>query len=64
MHSAPGGIPLPAFSRFLNCRAKALDYARFALASLRSLLVPDPGRVDISPLADAFRVCRTDLIEP
>ena len=54
----------PGILTFLNCRAKGLDYARFALASLRSLLVPDPGRVDISPLADAFRMSRTDLIEP
>ena len=54
----------PGILTFLNCRAKGLDYALFALASLRSLLVPDPGRVDISPLADAFRMSRTDLIEP
>ena len=48
----------PGILTFLNSRAKALDYARFSLDSLRSLLVPDPSRVDIAALAEAFAVTR------
>ena len=44
----------PGILTLLHCRAKALDYARFALDSLRSLLIPNPNRVNITPLADAF----------
>ena len=48
----------PGILTLLHCRAKALDYPRYALASLRSLLVPDPQLTDIQPLADAFAETR------
>ena len=54
----------PGILTLLNSRAKALDYARFALDSLRSLLVPDPSRVDITPLADAFAAVRGNELKP
>ena len=54
----------PGILTLLHCRAKALDYPRFALASLRALLVPDPNRVDIAPLADAFAATRTEALRP
>ncbi len=57
-NSTPGVLTL------LHCRAKALDYPRFALASLRALLVPDPNRVDIAPLADAFAATRAEALRP
>lgn len=54
----------PGILTFLNCRAKALDYPRFALDSLRSLLIPDPSRIDIKPLADAFAAIRAKPLSP
>lgn len=54
----------PGILTFLNSRAKALDYARFSLDSLRSLLVPDPRRVDITPLAEAFAATRSKVLNP
>ncbi len=57
-NSTPGVLTL------LHCRAKALDYPRFALASLRALLVPDPNRVDIAPLVDAFAATRAEALRP
>ena len=54
----------PGILTFLNSRAKALDYARFSLDSLRSLLVPDPSRVDITALAEAFAVTRGKALNP
>ena len=53
----------PGILTLLHCRAKALDYPRYALASLRSLLVPDPKLTNIQPLADAFEeTYRTPLL--
>ncbi len=57
-NSTPGVLTL------LHCRAKALDYTRFALGSLRSLLIPDPNRVNIMPLAGAFNVTRAEALRP
>ena len=54
----------PGILTLLHCRAKALDYPRFALDSLRSLLIPDPKRVDITPLADAFTATRAKALLP
>ena len=54
----------PGILTLLNIRAKALDYARFALDALRSLLVPDPGLVDIAPLVDAFSATRSKQLQP
>lgn len=54
----------PGILTILNSRAKALDYARFSLDSLRSLLVPDPSRVDITPLAEAFAAIRGNELKP
>lgn len=57
-NSTLGTITLP------NRRAKALDCTRFALASLRALLVPDPERVDIRPLVGAFGATSAESMEP
>ena len=57
-NSTPGVLTL------LHCRAKALDYPRFALDSLRSLLIPDPNLVDVTPLADAFTATRAKALQP
>ena len=54
----------PGILTLLNIRAKALDYARFALDALRSLLVPDPGLVDITPLIHAFNATRSKPLQP
>ena len=54
----------PGILTLLHCRAKALDYARFALDSLRSLLIPNPNRVNITPLADAFTATRAEVLRP
>ena len=54
----------PGILTLLHCRAKALDYARFALDSLRSLLIPNPNRVNITPLADAFTATRAEALRP
>ena len=45
-------------------RELKLTYPRYALASLRSLLVPDPSLVDIAPLADAFTAIRAKALSP
>ena len=54
----------PGILTLLNARAKALDYTRFALQSLRSLLVRDPEEADIEPLAEAFAKCRNEELLP
>ena len=54
----------PGILTLLNSRAKALDYARFSLDSLRSLLVPDPSRVAIGALAEAFAATRSKELNP
>ena len=54
----------PGILTLLHCRAKALDYPRYALDSLRSLLVPDPNRVNIAPLADAFAQIGSETLRP
>ena len=56
--STPGSLTL------LHCRAKALDYPHYALDSLRSLLIPDPHKVDVSPLAAAFEQTRSQTLLP
>ena len=52
----------PGILTLLHCRAKALDYPRFALDSLRSLLIPNPNCVNITPLADAFTATRAKAL--
>ena len=52
----------PGILTLLHSRAKALDYTRYALKALRSLLVPDPNGVDITPLSDAFAICRSQTL--
>ena len=52
----------PGILTLLNDRGKTLDYARFALGTLRSLLVPNPSTVDIEPLVEAFRNTRTRVL--
>ena len=54
----------PGILTLLHCRAKSLDYPRFALHSLRALLIPDPNLVDIAPLADAFTETRAKTLQP
>ena len=54
----------PGILTMLHARARKLTYPRFALASLRALLVPDPNRVDIDPLADAFAATRAEALRP
>lgn len=48
----------PGVLSFLGGRAKSLDYARFSLETLRTLLIPSPTAADILPLVDAFDACR------
>ena len=47
-NSTPGVLTL------LHARSRKLTYPRYALASLRSLLIPDPSNESILALADAF----------
>ena len=54
----------PGILTLLNHRGKTLDYARFALESLRSLLVPNPSKVDIRPLVEAFRSTQGGILKP
>ena len=54
----------PGILTMLHARARKLTYPRFALASLRALLVPDLNRVDIAPLADAFAATRAEALRP
>ena len=57
-NSTPGVLTL------IHSRAKALDYTRFALSTLRSLLIPDPNAAAIRPLVRAFGKCRTLRLLP
>ena len=54
----------PGILTLINHRAKTLDYARFALDSLRRLLVPNPSEVNIGPLVEAFRSTQTEILKP
>ena len=54
----------PGILTLLHARARKLTYPRFALDSLRSLLIPDPKRVDVTPLADAFTATRAKALQP
>ena len=44
----------PAVVSFLNRRQKTLDYSSYSLDQLRSIPVPDPNKVDLGPLVEAF----------
>ena len=57
-NSTPGVLTL------LHSRAKALDYVRYSLDALRSLLVPDPDQIEIAPLDEAFTECRSRTLRP
>ncbi len=52
----------PGILTLLHCRSKKLTYPRYALESLRSLLIPDPNHADVSPLADAFEQTRSQTL--
>ena len=54
----------PGILTLLHSRARALDYTRYALDSLRSLLIPDPDQVEIAPLDEAFTECRSSTLRP
>lgn len=45
----------PAVLSLMNRRQKKLTYATYSLDQLRSVPVPDPGKVDLTPLLHAFR---------
>lgn len=57
-NSTPGVLTL------LHARARKLTYPRYALASLRALLVPDPSAKTIQPLARAFDQTSTQMLLP
>ena len=59
-NSSPGILTL------LHARAKDLSYPRYALTSLRQLLIPDPRHksVSLKPLTDAFRQCQQAPLAP
>ena len=53
----------PAVLSFLNRRQKKLTYADYSLDQLRSIPVPDPASVDLTPLVDAFeRLRRSEML--
>ena len=54
----------PGILTLLHARALKLTYPRFALDSLRALLIPDPNLVDVTPLADAFTETRAKALQP
>lgn len=45
----------PSVVSFLNRRQKTLVYASYSLDQLRSIPVPDPNKVDLRPLVEAFQ---------
>lgn len=57
-NSTPGVLTL------LHARARKLTYPRYALASLRALLVPDPGDQSIRALSRAFDQTRDQKLLP
>ena len=57
-NSTPGVLTL------LHARARKLTYPRYALASLRALLVPDPGDQSIRALSTAFDQTRDQTLLP
>ena len=54
----------PGILTLLHARARKLTYPRYALNSLRSLLIPNPNCVNITPLADAFTATRAKVLRP
>ena len=54
----------PAVLSFLNRRQKNLNYASFPLVKLRGLPVPDPMRIDISPLVKVFKEIGGSKLKP
>ena len=54
----------PGILTLLHARARKLTYPRYALDSLRSLLIPNPKRVNLTPLADAFTATRAKTLRP
>ena len=53
----------PAVLSFLNRRQKKLTYAAYSLDQLRSIPVPDPASVDLTPLTDGFeRLSRSEML--
>lgn len=54
----------PGILTLLHARARKLTYPRFALNALRSLLIPDPNRVKITPLVEAFAATRAEELKP
>lgn len=57
-NSTPGVLTL------LNARARKLTYPRYALDTLRGLLVPDPDVAPIEFLAEAFEKTRGETLLP
>ena len=54
----------PGILTLLQARARKLTYPRYALGSLRALLVPDPRSVDVGLLADVFTTHRSTPLQP
>ena len=54
----------PGILTLLHARARKLTYPRYALESLRALLVPNPNRVDVAPLAKAFAASCAEPLRP
>ena len=54
----------PGILTFLHARSHALDYSKYSLDLLRSLLIPNPKKVDISPLVRAFVETRHLTLKP
>ena len=54
----------PGILTMLHSRARKLDYARYSLDLLRSLLIPNPKIVDILPLVDVFTKTRHQILKP
>ena len=54
----------PGILTLLHARARKLTYPRYALESLRALLVPNPDRVDVAPLAKAFAASCAEPLRP
>ena len=54
----------PGILTLLHARTRRLAYPHYSLDSLRALLVPDPSRVDVGPLVEAFDKTHSRALQP
>ena len=54
----------PGILTMLHARSHALDYSKYSLGLLRSLLIPNPKAVDMSPLVEVFAETRQKILKP